>query len=102
MVAAYKQQVLTAFQEVEDNLSAQKYLHDEVDYQTTALDAAKRAEQIMINRYQAGTANYIEVLTAQNNRINAENTWWNIRKRQFNSVISLIAAIGGHWQPTKD
>ena len=102
MVAAYKQQVLTAFQEVEDNLSAQKYLHDEVDYQTTALDAAKRAEQIMVNRYQAGTANYIEVLTAQNNRINAENTWWNIRKRQFNSVISLIAAIGGHWQPTKD
>ncbi len=97
MVAAYRQQVLTAFQEVEDSLAAQRYLHDECEYQTAAVNAAKRAEQIMLNRYRVGTASYIEVLMAQNTRINAENTWWNIRKRQFTSVTSLIAAIGGDW-----
>ncbi len=98
MVAAYRQQVLTAFQEVEDSLAAQRYLHDECEYQTAAVNAAKRAEKIMMNRYRVGTASYIEVLTAQNTRINAENTWWNIRKRQFTSATSLIAAIGGDWR----
>ncbi len=98
MVAAYRQQVLTAFQEVEDNLAAQNYLHHEADHQMAAVNAAKRAEQIMMNRYRAGTASYLEVLTAQNTRINAENTWWNIRKRQFTGVTALIAALGGDWR----
>ncbi len=100
MVAAYRQQVLTAFQEVEDNLAAQNYLHHEAEHQTAAVNAAKRAETIMMNRYRTGTASYIEVLTAQNTRINAENTWWSIRKRQFTSVTSLIAALGGEWDPS--
>ena len=100
-VAAYRQQVLTAFQEVEDSLAAQNYLHHEADHQMAAVNAAKRAEQIMMNRYRAGTASYIEVLTAQNTRINAENTWWSIRKRQFTSAASLIAALGGGWEQTQ-
>ena len=54
----------------------------------------------MMNRYRAGTASYIEVLTAQNTRINAENTWWSIRKRQFTSAASLIVALGGQWDST--
>ena len=101
-VATYRQQVLTAFQEVEDNLAAQNHLHHEAEHQMTAVDAAKRAEHIMMNRYRVGTASYLEVLTAQNTRISAENTWWNIRKRQFTSATSLIAALGGGWQNTEN
>lgn len=97
-VAAYRQQVLTAFQEVEDNLAAQAMLGDESGLQTAAVDAALRAETITLNQYRAGTTGYLQLLVAQNNRIAAENTLWEIRKRQFTASVALIAAIGGQWE----
>ncbi len=100
-VAAYRQQVLTAFQEVEDNLAAQSLLSDESHLQTVAVNAARRSETISLNQYRAGIVSYLQLLVAQNNRISAENTLWDIRKRQFTASVSLIAAIGGQWSTEK-
>ena len=100
-VATYRQKVLTAFQEVEDNLAAQAMLTDAADMQTAALNAAKRAETITMNQYKAGVVSFINVLIAQNTRIAAENTLYNVRKRQFTSSVALIAAIGGQWETPK-
>lgn len=96
-VAAYRQQVLTAFQEVEDYLAAQAMLGDESDMQSAAVAAAIRSETITRNQYRAGVVSYLDLLVAENNRISAENTLWDIRKRQFTSSVGLIAAIGGQW-----
>ena len=100
-VAAYRQQVLTAFQEVEDNLAAQAMLEDESELQSAAVDAARRSEMITLNQYRAGTTGYLQLLVAQNSRISAENTLWDIRKRQFTACVALIAAIGGQWKTEK-
>lgn len=100
-VATYRQQVLTAFQEVEDNLAAQSMLEEESSLQGEAVSAAKRAEMITLNQYRAGIVSYIDVLVSQNSRISAENTFWNIRKRQFSSNVALIVAIGGKWGTDK-
>ncbi len=100
-VAAYRQQVLTAFQEVEDNLAAQAMLEDESELQSAAVDAARRSEMITLNQYRAGTTGYLQLLVAQNSRISAENTLWDIRKRQFTACVALIAAIGGQWKIEK-
>lgn len=93
--------MLIAFQEVEDNLAAQAMLGDASDMQTAALNAAKRAETITMNQYKAGVVSYINVLIAQNTRIAAENTLYNVKKRQFTSSVALIAAIGGQWETPK-
>lgn len=96
-VASYRQTVLAAFQSVEDNLAAQDLLHQEAELQSAALAAAKRAETIALNQYQAGTVAYLNVLSAQNARIAAENNLWSVRNRQYVSSVALIAAIGGKW-----
>ncbi|MDF0605630.1 efflux transporter outer membrane subunit [Neisseriaceae bacterium TC5R-5] len=96
-VAAYRQTVLAAFQAVEDQLSAQQLLQQEAGMQSAALDAARRAETITLNQYQAGTVSYLNVLSAQNSRIAAETNLWNVKNRQYSSSVALIAALGGKW-----
>ncbi|KUM03555.1 efflux transporter outer membrane subunit [Chromobacterium subtsugae] len=96
-VASYRQTVLAALQGVEDNLSAQSLLEQEAGMQSAALAAAKRAEAISLNQYQAGTVAYLNVLSAQNTRINAENNLWSVKNRQYASSVALIAALGGSW-----
>ncbi|MGC0153220.1 efflux transporter outer membrane subunit [Chromobacterium vaccinii] len=96
-VAGYRQTVLAALQGVEDNLSAQSLLKEESDMQTAALASAKRAETIATNQYQAGTVAYLNVLSAQNARIAAENNLWTVVNRQYTGSVALIAALGGHW-----
>ncbi|MCG9075865.1 efflux transporter outer membrane subunit [Laribacter hongkongensis] len=94
-VAAYQQTVLAAFQAVEDNLSAQAILAEEENRQQAALNAARRAEQIAGNQYQAGTVGYLTVLNAQNQRIQAENALWTSRGRRYQATVGLIAGVGG-------
>ncbi|SCK25835.1 efflux transporter outer membrane subunit [Vogesella sp. LIG4] len=96
-VASYRQTVLAAFQSVEDNLAAQALLQQENAHLQAALDAARRAETLTRNQYQAGTVSYLNVLTTQNSRIAAENNLWSIKNRQYASSVALIAAIGGKW-----
>lgn len=96
-VAGYRQTVLSAFQAVEDNLAAQALLAEEYGHQEQALAAARQAEAIALNQYRAGTVSYLSVITAQNTRIAAENTLWDIKNRQYVSSIALIVALGGGW-----
>jgi len=96
-VASYRSTVLAAFQAVEDNLVAQSRLAEEADMDGKALAAAQRAETITLNQYHAGTVSYLNVLTAQNTRIAAEQSLWNVKNRQYTASVSLIAAIGGKW-----
>jgi len=96
-VASYRQTVLAALQSVEDNLSAQSLLAQEAELQQAALSAAVQAETIVLNQYRVGTVGYINVLSAQNTRILAESTLWNVKNSQYSGSVALIGAIGGNW-----
>jgi NodT family efflux transporter outer membrane factor (OMF) lipoprotein len=96
-VAGYRQNVLTAFQDVEDNLAALRILADEAVQQNAATAAAERSLALTRNRYQAGIATYLEVITAQNAAfVNQRNTV-DLRVRQMTASVNLIRALGGGW-----
>ena len=96
-VANYRQTVLTAFQEVEDNLAAARVLEQESVVQNDALHSAREALSLVNNRYKAGTAALLDVLTAQTAAYTAENTTLTIMGRQYTAAITLIKSLGGGW-----
>lgn len=95
--ANYRQVVLTAFQEVEDNLVAVAALRDEAAVQAEALEAAQRALAITENQYKAGTVSYLNVITAQSTALSAENTLTAVRNRQLLAVGQLLKNAAGRW-----
>lgn len=99
--ANYRQSILNAFQEVEDNLAALRILNDEAQTQAAAVDAARRSLQISTNRYRGGVTTYLEVLTAQTTQLANERTQDDITTRQFAASVQLIEALGGGWDRTK-
>jgi len=96
-VAAYRESVLTAFQGVEDNLAAVRILADEATQQAAAVAAAERSLALTRNRYQAGIATYLEVITAQNAAFNNQRAAVDLRVRQMTASVNLIRALGGGW-----
>jgi outer membrane protein TolC len=96
-VAAYRQSVLTAFQEVEDNLAALRILDQESAKQQQAVQSAERSLALSTNRYKGGLVTYFEVITAQNIALSDEITAVNILTRRMNSSVLLIKALGGGW-----
>jgi NodT family efflux transporter outer membrane factor (OMF) lipoprotein len=96
-VAAYRQTVLTAFQEVEDNLTATRQLADEARTQQKAVASAERALQIALNRYQAGAVSYLDVVTAQSTALSNERVAADISRRQMDASVLLVKALGGLW-----
>jgi NodT family efflux transporter outer membrane factor (OMF) lipoprotein len=99
--ANYRQSILNAFQEVEDNLAALRILQDESVTQTRAVDAARRSLRISTNRYKGGVTTYLEVLTAQTTQLTDERTQADITTRQFAASVQLIEALGGGWDTTQ-
>jgi NodT family efflux transporter outer membrane factor (OMF) lipoprotein len=99
--ANYRQSVLNAFQEVEDNLAALRILNDEAKTQAAAVEAARRSLQISTNRYKGGVTTYLEVLTAQTAQLTDERTQDDITTRQFAASVQLIEALGGGWNRTQ-
>lgn len=97
-VARYRQTVLGALQEVEDNLSALRLLEDEAMLRTQALEASREAETLALNRYRGGIASYIEVITAQTTALDNERNLAQLRGRQFSASALLNKAVGGGWQ----
>lgn len=95
--ASYHQTVLTALQEVEDNLVAAANLREEALVQADALAAAQRALEIALNQYQAGTVSYLNVVTAQGTALNAERNVIDVRNRQLAAVGQLLKNIAGRW-----
>jgi len=96
-VANYRQTVLTAFQEVEDNLVAIRLLEDEARTQQGAVQAAQRSLALSNNRYKGGVANYLEVTTAQTFALSDERTLVEIAGRRMAASVQLIKALGGGW-----
>jgi NodT family efflux transporter outer membrane factor (OMF) lipoprotein len=96
-VAQYKQTVLNGFQEVEDNVAALRILDQETGAQNDAAKAARDAERITMSQYQAGTANFVTVTTAQTLALTNERAAVQLLGRQFAASVSLVEAIGGGW-----
>jgi len=100
-VADYRQSVLGAFQEVEDNLAALRILGEEAVTERAAVDAAHRSLSISTKRYRGGVTTYLEVLTAQTAQLANERTQADITTRQCVASVALIKALGGGWDTTQ-
>ncbi len=96
-VAGYRQTVLTAFQQVEDNLAALRLLADEANAADQTVRAAQQTLDISTYQYKAGTASYLQVITAQAAVLQAEITAINIHTRRMVASVLLIEALGGGW-----
>jgi NodT family efflux transporter outer membrane factor (OMF) lipoprotein len=97
-VATYRQTVLTAFQQTEDQLAAVRVLETVSTERAAAAQAANRAEQIAQNQYLAGQIAYSNVIVAQTTALSARTTDIQAVVNRQTSAISLIQAIGGHWE----
>jgi NodT family efflux transporter outer membrane factor (OMF) lipoprotein len=96
-VATYRQSVLTAFQDVEDNLSALRILEEEAEAQAAAVEAARQSLALSDKRYKGGVATYLEVLTAQTFQLNNERAQADVATRRCTASVQLIKALGGGW-----
>ena len=97
-VAVYRQNVLTAFQEVEDNLAALRILSDESKQQSDATAAAERALDLAKNRYDGGITTYLEVVTAEVTALANERVSIELLTRRLVAHVNLVRALGGGWQ----
>ena len=95
--ANYRQSVLNAFQEVEDNLAALRILNDEAATQDAAVAAAQRSLALSTRRYKGGVTTYLEVLTAQTAQLANERAQVDVETRQFAASVALVKALGGGW-----
>src|SRR6266481_452930 len=100
MVASYRQSVLTAFSEVEDNLAAQTLLANQYAAESDALVAARKQLEIVNNQYRDGLITYLEVATAESTALNVEFTATQLRGQQLVAAVTLVKALGGGWQDT--
>jgi outer membrane protein TolC len=100
-VVAYRETVLTAFQEVEDNLAALRILEEETLVQDQAVQAAQQVVTITINQYQAGTVAYLNVLIAQTTALANKRTALGLVGRKLAASVLLVKALGGGWIPEK-
>jgi NodT family efflux transporter outer membrane factor (OMF) lipoprotein len=97
-VAAYRQTVITAFQQVEDALVQQRILEQQEKVQRIAVAAARKAEATALNQYRAGTVDYTTVVTSQTTALQNEQTLLNIRLARYTASSNLVAAVGGGWR----
>jgi NodT family efflux transporter outer membrane factor (OMF) lipoprotein len=96
-VAAYRQTVLAAFQDVEDNLAAQRLLAAEAEQQRAAVAAAQRSLDISLNQYRAGLVSYLQVATQQTALLTNQRTAVSVTARRFAAAVQLVGALGGGW-----
>ncbi len=96
-VAAYRETTLVAFQEVEDNLAALRILEQEAAAQDEAVKAAERTTAITTNQYKAGTAAYLNVISAQTAELGNKRAAIDVLGRRLNASVLLIQALGGGW-----
>jgi NodT family efflux transporter outer membrane factor (OMF) lipoprotein len=97
-VAGYRQTVLTAFQQVEDFLAAERILSEQTEKQKQAVASAQQFFDLEYDRYQTGIDPYIDVLTAQNTLLADQQSLVNLQTQRMTSEIQLIIALGGGWE----
>ena len=96
-VAAYRQTVLAAFQDTEDNLVALRVLADEIAVQDEATKAADESEAIALNQYKSGIVSYLNVVVAESTALANERASLTLRGRHLASSVALIKSLGGSW-----
>jgi len=96
-VASYRENVLEAFQQVEDNLAALRLLEQESATQQVAVASARRSVDLSTTRYKRGITTYLEVLTAQSIALSDERTAADLMTRRMTASVQLIKALGGGW-----
>ncbi|HSZ60226.1 MAG TPA: efflux transporter outer membrane subunit [Terriglobales bacterium] len=96
-VANYRNTVLTAFQQVEDNLSGLRVLSEEIQQQDVAIQSAQRSLTLATDRYRLGIDPYLNVITAQTTLFSNQQTAVNLRITQIVDSVQLVEALGGGW-----
>jgi NodT family efflux transporter outer membrane factor (OMF) lipoprotein len=96
-VANYRGSVLTAFQEVEDNLAGLAVLANAAQAQAAAVTDARKALEIATNRYKGGLVNYLDVVTAQQILLSNERLASQLEGQRLTTSVLLVKALGGGW-----
>ena len=96
-VAVYREAVLVAFQNVEDELVALRVLEREYAVRLQAERAARLAEQLALNQYRAGQVNYTTVITAQAQALSASQSVLTVLQDRLQASVGLVEALGGGW-----
>jgi NodT family efflux transporter outer membrane factor (OMF) lipoprotein len=96
-IAAYRQTVLSGFEQVEDEIVTLRVLEQQAVVEDAAVAAAKEAERLTLNQYKAGTVPYSSVITAQTTRLNSEETALSVLSSRLQASVALIEALGGGW-----
>jgi NodT family efflux transporter outer membrane factor (OMF) lipoprotein len=99
--SGYRDTVILAFEDVEDQLSSLRILQDETVAEQKAVDAAQHSFDISNRRYKGGVTTYLEVLTAEASLIQNQRTALDLETRQFVSSVGLIRSLGGGWDTTQ-
>jgi NodT family efflux transporter outer membrane factor (OMF) lipoprotein len=100
-VANYRETVLTAFQQVEDNLAALRLLSIEIQQEDAAVKSAERNLKVATDRYKLGIDPYLNVLTAQTSLLSNKQSAVNLRIQQMTASVQLVEALGGGWDSTQ-
>jgi len=100
-VANYRETVLTAFQQVEDNLASLRILSQVIEQQDEAVNAAARSLDEATVRYKAGVDPYLNVIVAQTTLLNDQQISVNFREQQMVASVQLIKALGGGWNVSR-
>ncbi len=100
-VANYRLSVLTAFQEVEDNLAALRILSRELEQQNAAVASARRTLSLANDRYKSGIDSYLNVITAQTVLLTNQRTAVTLQMEQMTASVQLIKALGGGWNASQ-
>ncbi len=96
-VASYRQTVLTAFQQVEDNLAALRILEQQASIQDKAVKDAQKAVELQTNQYKAGTVSALDVINTQAIALSNQRTAVGIQAERLNASVLLIQYLGGEW-----
>jgi len=101
-VATYRQTVLTALQEVEDNLVVAASLLEEDAVQVESLTAAQKAQDVVTNQYKAGTVSYLNVVLTQATTLAVERSLLDVRNRRLQAVTQLLKNLAGRWDKVQE
>jgi len=99
--AAYKQTVLTAFQQVEDYVATLRVTSAQIQQQDTAVKSAQRYVDIATSRYETGLDPYLDVISAQTTLLSDQQTAVTLRISEMTAAVELVQALGGGWDVNK-
>jgi NodT family efflux transporter outer membrane factor (OMF) lipoprotein len=100
-VATYRETVLTAFQQVQDDLAGLRILREEEEAENAAVQSAQKSLDIATNEYKSGTEDYLYVITAQATALSDQINAVNVRTREMTTSVLLVQSLGGGWDVSR-